>query len=292
MNKYQFSAVIIDSRITDLFEVVLNNFYSKLDERWCFIIMTTNNNFNYLKDLIYRNFNKEKKRTTIIKFNINHISFDNYQQLFYYESFYSHITTELFLIFQLDSLLSDKYHHQIYDFMNYDYIGSPFYKNDNEYYYVGCGGLSLRKKSKMIEIVNDINYNNENNRKLPEDLFFCEYPFINKAPSNVALKFCSGLYFHPESIGMHRTFDFITQEQLNTIETHFPLIRIVEYKYKNLPRFTSKNDDIIKININSIIKSAVVYHYNYDYLSYSTIIITIIAVIIIIIIFYIFQYTL
>jgi hypothetical protein len=287
MNGYQYSAVIIDSRITDLFNIILNNFYSKLDDRWCFIIMTTNNNFNYLKDLIYRNFNKEKERTTIIKFNINHISYDNYSQLFYYKSFYSHIPTEIFLIFQLDSLLSDKYCHQIYNFMDYDYIGSPFYKNDDEYYYVGCGGLSLRKKSKMIEIVSDINYNNENNRKLPEDLFFCEYPFINKPSYNIALQFCSGVFFHPESVGIHRTFDFITQEQLNILETHFPLIRIIEYKYKNLPRFTSENDDIIKINIDTIIKSAVVYNY-YSYYFYLYYFITIIAIIsIFIIIFYI-----
>ena len=290
MNKYEYSAVIIDSRITDLFEIVLNNFYSKLDERWCFIIMTTNNNFNYIKDLIYRNFNKEKERTTIIKFNINHISFDNYSNLFYYDSFYSHIPTEIFLIFQLDSLLSDKYHHQIYDFMNYDYIGSPFYKNDNEYYYVGCGGLSLRKKSKMIEIVNDINYNNENNRKLPEDLFFCEYPFINKAPSDIALHFCSGVFFHSESIGMHKTFDFITEEQLNVLETHFPLIRVIEYKYKNLPRFTSENDHIIKINLDSIIKSAVLYNYDFYYDYYYYFIISIFIIILIIIFIYKFYY--
>lgn len=292
MNKYQYSAVIIDSRITDLFEIVLDNFYSKLDERWCFVIMTTNNNFEYIKDLVYTNFNKEKTRTTIIKFNIDHISFDNYQQLFYYEYFYSYIPTEIFLIFQLDSLLSDKYHHQIYDFMNYDYIGSPFYKNEKEYYYVGCGGLSLRKKSKMIEIVNDINYNNENNRKLPEDLFFCEYPNIYKPTSDIAVHFCSGVFFHPESIGMHKTFDFITEEQLNIIETHFPLVKTLEYKYKNLPRFNSENDDIIKIKLNSIIKSAVVYNYSYFY-NYSYYLITIITIIIIIItLFYIFQYTL
>ena len=32
MNGYQYSAVIIDSIIIDLFNIILNNFYSKLDD--------------------------------------------------------------------------------------------------------------------------------------------------------------------------------------------------------------------------------------------------------------------
>ena len=42
---YQYTAVIIEPRITDLFELVLDNFYSKLDNRWNFVIFSTNNNF-------------------------------------------------------------------------------------------------------------------------------------------------------------------------------------------------------------------------------------------------------
>jgi len=273
MNNYKYTAVIIDSRITDLFEIVLDNFYSNLDERWGFIIMTTNNNFEYIKDLVFREFNKETYRTTIIKFNIDHISSSNiYSNLFYYKSFYSYIPTEIFMIFQLDSLLSNKYSSNIYNFINYDYIGSPFYYQ-NDYFYVGCGGLSIRKKSKMIEIVNDINYNNENNRKLPEDLFFCEYHNIYKAPYHIALEFCSGVYFHPNSIGIHKTFDFITEDEINIIQLHIPKIKDVMYKYRSLQSFTSPND----VSVDNITKNAYVYNYNNNYIYYLTIIIIIIT---------------
>ena len=95
----------------------------------------------------------------------------NYSKIFLCNEFYKNISTEIFLIFQLDSLLSDKYYNNIYNYMHYDYIGSPFFHKNNKY--VGCGGLSLRKKSKMIEIINDKNYNTEDNKALLEDLYFC-----------------------------------------------------------------------------------------------------------------------
>ena len=50
MSKY--TAIIIDSRITDIFNIVLDNFYSKLDDRWSFIIYATNNNFDFVTKLI------------------------------------------------------------------------------------------------------------------------------------------------------------------------------------------------------------------------------------------------
>jgi hypothetical protein len=54
------------------------------------------------------------------------------------------------LIFQLDTLLSEQYKNNIYNFLDYDYVGAPWAFNHK----VGNGGLSLRKKSKMLEILN------------------------------------------------------------------------------------------------------------------------------------------
>ena len=244
MDKY--TAVIIDSRITDLFNIVLDNFYSKLDERWDFIIYTTNNNYDFVKYLIDNCFEKEKNRTTIIKLNINHVSYNIYSKLLISEYFYKYINTEIFLIFQLDSLLSDIYFKNIYNYMNYDYIGSPFpHKNK---LYVGCGGLSIRKKSKMIEIIKDNIYYLKN-KDLPEDLYFCDYHSINKASLNEALAFCSGMLFHPASVGMHQTFKCINEEQKQIIEKHIPKLRELEYKYLNLPRYENIDENIEIANI-------------------------------------------
>lgn len=276
MTKYLYTAIIIDSRITELFELVLENFYSKLDMRWNFIIYTTNNNFKFIKELINLNFKKEKKRTIIINLDIYHISKNNYSKIFFCNEFYKNITTEIFLIFQLDSLLSDKYYKNIYNYMHFDYIGSPFFHKNNKY--VGCGGLSLRKKSKMIEIINDIKYNTEENKKLPEDLYFCEYPNIKKSSVEEALNFCSGGYFHPISVGMHQTFLHIKEEEKQIIQSHIPKLRELEYKYLNLPVYNNpdENIDFSKIIKNAHIYNFYNYNYNYNYIIYSIIIILLI----------------
>jgi hypothetical protein len=67
---------------------------------------------------------------------------------------YEIIPTENFLIFQTDTLINPKYKDLIYEFINYDYVGAPWIINNQ----VGNGGLSLRKKSKMIDIIKNKKY--------------------------------------------------------------------------------------------------------------------------------------
>jgi hypothetical protein len=61
-NEGIYTAVIMDSRITDIFELVLDNFYERLDKRWNFIIFCTNNNVDFLTNLINSRFPNEKKK--------------------------------------------------------------------------------------------------------------------------------------------------------------------------------------------------------------------------------------
>jgi hypothetical protein len=117
----------------------------------------------------------------------------------------------------------------------------------------------------MIEIINDKNYNTEDNKGLPEDLYFCEYHNINKSSVEEALSFCSGVYFHPSSIGMHQTFLHIKEEEKEIIETHISKLREVEYKYLNLNLSVNKNPNE-NIDFSNIIKNAYIYKfYNYNY---------------------------
>jgi hypothetical protein len=243
----QYSAVIIEPRITDLFELVLDNFYSKLDNRWNFIIFTTNNNNNFVNELINNKFYNQKKRTTIIKFNIDNINYENYSNILIDKRLYDYIPTETFLIFQLDSLLSETRYNEIYNYMNYDYIGAVIVDN-NYNYFVGCGGLSIRKKSKMLKIINDVNYYN-NNKYLPEDVFFYSHPIIKKASLIEANEFCSGMIFSENPVGMHQTFNFISEEEKNILQKHFPKMKELEYKYLNLPVWKEPNNIDLIFNI-------------------------------------------
>ena len=77
---------------------------------------------------------------------------------------YENIPTETFLIFQTDTLINPKYKHLIYEFIDYDYVGAPWSFNSQ----VGNGGLSLRKKSKMIDIIKKKKYYLEINKHIVE----------------------------------------------------------------------------------------------------------------------------
>ena len=76
--------------------------------------------------------------------------------MFLTEEFYQHIPTETFLVFQTDSMILSKNKEAVNSFLAFDFVGAPF-TLQNEQGELLChgfnGGFSLRKKSKMLEIL-------------------------------------------------------------------------------------------------------------------------------------------
>ena len=158
---------------------------------------------------------------------VNNLTINDYNILFFSNIFYEKIETETFLVFQTDTLISDKYASTIYDFLEYDYVGAPW-RFDNDYNSVGNGGLSLRKKSKMLEMINKGGYLNENGELYNEDIFFSD-TFGNKnnfslyKPSfEVASKFSVETYFTDNSFGLHNPWCHLKPEYLNQLKHLFP----------------------------------------------------------------------
>ena len=176
MEKY--TAVITEPRIHRAWKLVLNNFLTNLDERWDFLIVCGLLNKEFLIELIETNFKEHKHRITIHQLNIENFKKDEYTKFMFEPYLYELIPTETFLTFQLDTLISAKYKDYIYDFIQYDYVGAPWRPGVLVYDYekmdvlVGNGGLSLRKKTAMLNIIkNDVtNTRYENN--INEDIFF------------------------------------------------------------------------------------------------------------------------
>ena len=89
-------------------------------------------------------------------------------------------------------MLFRSFEENIDEFLEYDYIGAQFPTNMYSGTYVGNGGLSLRTKSKMIEVINKqhilntqmdmeydeirIQYEKAGTEHLiiPEDVYFCK----------------------------------------------------------------------------------------------------------------------
>ncbi|ADL34915.1 hypothetical protein bpr_I2182 [Butyrivibrio proteoclasticus B316] len=122
---------------------------------------------------------------------------ESYNELCLSRKFYElFLKYEYLLFYQLDAFV---FEDQLIDFVNlgYDYIGAPWLRGYCNYaffgrnvFYVGNGGLSLRKTSKMIEVLEK--YEKEKvDCYINEDVIFASYKNrgLNIAPIEVALKF-------------------------------------------------------------------------------------------------------
>jgi hypothetical protein len=123
---------------------------------------------------------------------------------------------EKILMFQMDSLLL---RYGIDGFLKYDYIGAPWTK-PKEGSFIGNGGLSIRTKQKMIDIVKN------NNTYLPEweDIYFVKHLKDNLPTIDVAMRFSVEDIFYPKPIGLHNPIkipphllDLILDESLKNL---------------------------------------------------------------------------
>jgi len=195
-----YTAIIIEPRQHKALPFVLENFLNNLSKDWSFIIFHGTKNLKFIIDIINDKLTKHMHRIKLINLNVDNLTINDYNNLLKYDkSFYDCIPTEIFLIFQTDSIIFEKYNHFIDNYLHYDYVGAPFFFNNN--YNVGNGGLSLRKKSKMIEIMKKQGKNN-----YPEDVYFscCESVAIHKPSVNDAKFFSIEEIFNEMSFGCHQ----------------------------------------------------------------------------------------
>lgn len=243
MPEYMYTAAIIEPRLHPAFELVLENFFTHLDDRWGFIIFHGNPNKEYIHNLIENRFNEYKHRVKYVHLNINNLTLLEYSMLLRNRRFYEYIDTEMFLIFQLDTLISDVYYNNIYDFMQYDYVGAPWpAEYDNG---VGNGGLSLRRKSKMLEIIDNHDLPNWHH----EDGYFCSYENMYKPMWEEAKRFSVETVYHDASFGIHKAWHHLSMGELIEISKHIPAIYTLQYMLQN---YKGHNSNEAVANIDDI----------------------------------------
>lgn len=211
-----YTAVIIEPRKHPALFFVVKNVLTTLE---CKVIICHGNRNKEFVDTIVKELPFKNLISTM------HIHVDNFTQFEYSEflktnkSFYHAIPTETFLIFQTDSILFEKNKNLLNLFLKYDYVGAPWKDN------VGNGGLSLRKKSKMLEIIEKEPYNS-----LPEDVFFA----MNKSVPLLKPSVAKAKHFAVENIYEAVTFgSHQPWKQKNTnFYTLYP--ELVEFEKLNL----------------------------------------------------------
>lgn len=208
-NKY--SAIIVEPRKHKALEFVLNNFTKNLDNNWNFIIICSINNKEYVENIK----NKLNININIIDILKDNLTIKEYNSLLTSKKFYDLIPTEIFLIFQTDSMILEKNKYKINDFLEYDYVGAPW--NNGK---VGNGGLSLRRKSIMLDILNKKSYNHSQN----EDYYFSLSYNINKPNYNKAKEFSIETCYHDNPFGIHKIWNYLNQEVYNKLIKEYPEI--------------------------------------------------------------------
>lgn len=248
-----YTAIIIEPRIHLALKIVLPNFDNNLDNNWNFLIFHGNHNKKYIEDIFHTN--KSNKTINYISLNVDNLSVSEYNKILLSYDFYENISTEHFLIFQLDTLLSEQYKNNIYNFLEYDYVGAPWAFNHK----VGNGGLSLRKKSKMLEILNKESIIKPNGDYFNEDFFFSchslKNTFVKKPTFDLSKQFSVESVYSSNSFGIHKPWLFLNEEELGLLYNIFPeleeLIKVLTEE-KEKKEKEEKEQLKIKLNISEI----------------------------------------
>jgi hypothetical protein len=231
VDKFEYSAIIIEPRQHRALEFVLQNFTKHLDNRWQIIIFHGTENEDFVKEIVKNKLSHELYRIKLVNLNVSNLTIHDYNSLLYDKSFYDNIPTEVFLLFQTDTIICDKYKDKIYDFIKYDYVGAPWTNKE-----VGNGGLSLRRKSKMLEIISQcIDRKQYTPTQLHnEDAFFAnvcqDRVNINKPSYEEAKEFSIETVYSDKSFGVHKPWHYQSPQQLQKINEYCPdLNQLISY---------------------------------------------------------------
>jgi hypothetical protein len=108
-------------------------------------------------------------------------------------------------------MICPKYKEKINDFLQFDYSGAPWAHQG-----VGNGGLSLRRKSKMLNKIRKCILNGEDSGTLNEDAFFsddnCEAPL--KPDFENAKLFSSETVYSEKSFGIHASWKYLSNDDV------------------------------------------------------------------------------
>ena len=230
----KYTAIIVEPREHPALEFVLLNILTNLNEDWSVVLLHGNKNINYIYEII-ANHPEVATRIQPINLNIDNLNRMEYSDLFFEPSFYEYIPTEMFLVFQTDSMIIPENKDKIYEFMEYDYVGGPW--PETNYIvplHVGNGGFSLRRKSKMLELLThrDAEYLKHKNiekglKYYIEDVFFCgiyhEGIEVKKPTYEKAKEFSVESVPYDEPFGIHLIWrtNYIYQYLI----TKYPIIK-------------------------------------------------------------------
>ena len=203
-------AVIVETRKHNALSFVLDNVMSNLPNDWEVQIFHGLSNKEYAikcaKDL--------GREVHLTDLEIDTITADDSSiEIMLTEDFWNKVVGETVLYFECDTMLCPNSEYKVEDFEHFDYIGGYWGNQldvlDNDYSRVMNGGVSIRKKSFMLDIIkNELQPYLENGGNPCEDYFVSDR-VRNKPTVREVLNFCiDNGYMYPldnkAPFGLHK----------------------------------------------------------------------------------------
>jgi hypothetical protein len=189
-------------------ELVVKNVMYFVPKNWSLYIFHSQNNEDMVKEIIGAD---KLPFVNLIQICDTNLTYRDYNTLLATEMFWNWIKAEHVLIFQTDSYLR---RNGIEEFLKYDYVGAPwksdFMKSGSKQ--SGNGGLSLRRKSKILQVIKKNNYTTG----MHEDTYFqigLENIGANLPEVETSKQFSVETIYYDNPIGVHRYWDYVNDEK-------------------------------------------------------------------------------
>jgi hypothetical protein len=238
---YTYTAIIVEPRKHKALEFVLRNACECLSNDWGIVLFHGTKNIDYSKTIVDTLNTTFHNRISTVNLEVDNLDQMEYSKLFATKSIlYDFIPTELFLVFQTDSMIFKEYTFLLEEFLEYDYVGSPWlitaYVPTKECHFIGNGGFSLRRKSKMLEIIEHTDWNTIDSfiYKM-EDIFFSKYnPSIPlEKPNHLkARTFCVDEVFSDVSFACHKPW----------VHNHYEIFKTIHPECEQLKELQDTED--------------------------------------------------
>ena len=145
------TAIILEPRKHLALSFVVKNILENLPQAWSVRIYHGTENQTFVEGLLAKDLADHRPRITLENLGVADLnSARAYSEILTSRKFTEGIPTETFLVFQTDTMINPRNSHLLQKFLKYDYVGAPW---PWDWLQVGNGGFSLRKRSKMLGII-------------------------------------------------------------------------------------------------------------------------------------------
>jgi hypothetical protein len=209
-----FTAVIVEPRRHPALSFVLKNMATLLPDGWKILVFHGNMNGEFVQDII-DDMEFPSRFLKPISLDVDNLTIAQYNSMLMSSPFYKCIPTETMLIFQTDTMILEPTY--LSAFLSYDYVGAPWKSGG-----VGNGGLSVRKKTKMLTITQTVMPFQSN-----EDVYFSFQTIVPllKPSFQEAQKFAVETVFYEQPFGIHAPWKHLNEHEMGILLEKYPAIQ-------------------------------------------------------------------